>query len=178
MTLVISTASSCVITLVPCLSFLLAELKEIENLAGSGVSDYRKLQVLEKIVNSVLRDRIFAVMGYFTPFIQLILCFVAIKLFHTPEVDIFRRVVFIWSYIGLLCLTLIVFSVAGNVIRISSKWILVCKGRSRSALTRRMCRSLSILKIQFGNNFVEPLTPLVLQEFCIQQTASLLILFN
>ncbi|OXA49900.1 hypothetical protein Fcan01_15892 [Folsomia candida] len=61
-TLLISADFHCILTLVPCLSFLLTELKWIENIAG-GISDYRKLQVLEKIVNSVLRDRIFAVMG-------------------------------------------------------------------------------------------------------------------
>lgn len=39
-----------------------------------------------------------------------------------------------------------------------------------------MLKSLGPLKIQFGNNFVEALTPLVVQEFCVQQTISLLLL--
>lgn len=141
-TILISAVSCCMVTLVPCLSFLLAELKGIENLAA-GISDYIKLQVLEKIVNSVLRDRLLAVMGYFGPFVQLMLCFIAIKIFHTPDVHIFRGAVFIWAYIGILGVTLVTFSVAGNVIRVSMKWILACKGRSRSALERRMCRSLN-----------------------------------
>lgn len=31
---------------------------------------------------------------------------------------------------------------------------------------------MASLRIEFGNNFVEPWTPLVVQEFCINETVS------
>lgn len=161
--------------LVPCLSFLLTELNRIYAFAA-GISEYRKLQVLEKIMNSMIRKRIFAVNGYVFPFVQMMLCFIAIKLFQVPDVNILRGGMFLLSYFGVLAFTLVTFSVAGNVIRISSRWILGYKGRCKSSVGKRLYWSLVPLRVQFGNNFVEPLTPLVVQEFCIRQTASLLLL--
>lgn len=134
------------------------------------------MQVSEKIVNAVVRFRIFALFGYFLLLVQIILGFVAVKILHDDEASVFRAGIFICPYVGTLLVSLGAFSMAGNVIRTSSKWILLYKGRSKSSVTRRMCRSLTPLRVQFGNNFVEPLTPLVIQEFCVRQTASLLIL--
>lgn len=124
----------------------------------------------------MIRGRIFAVFGYLIPFVQLMLCFVAIKVLHSSEGNILRACIFICPYICILSLTLVAFSVAGNSIRFSEKWICGYKGRSNSATRKRVCRSLPPLKVQFGNNFVEPLTPLVVQEFCIRQTTSLLLM--
>lgn len=163
------------VVVVPCISFILSELK-LANNHYAGISDYRELQVLEKIVNAVIRDIKFATFGYFFPGVQLFSCFVAITLSHDPDANIFRIGLFVAPYLAAVTLTLVTFSVAGNVIPISGEWILRYKERSKSALSKRICRSLAPLRIQFGNNFVEQLTPLVLQEFCIRQTASLLLL--
>lgn len=162
------------VLLIPSITFILSDLKYLK----TGISGYRKLQVLEKIVNSVIRDRIFATYGYFLPFVQLSLCFMAIKIWQSPDANIARMAIFVSPYLGLLTFTMVAFSVAGNVIRISAEWILRFKGKNKSAFKRRVCRSLAPLRIQFGNNFVEQLTPLVIQEFCIRQTASLLLVWK
>lgn len=174
-TIVVGAGYHAVATLVPCICFLSAELAKFKDIS-LGISDYRKLQVLEKIINSVIRERIFAVFGYFLPFAQFIFCFVGIKILHAPEANGARAAVFIVTYVGLLNVSLLTFSMAGIVIRVSTKWVLGYKKRSKSSVTKRMCRSLTSLKIQFGNNFVEPTTPLVIQEFCIRQTTTLLLL--
>lgn len=174
-TVIVGAGYHAVATLVPCLCFLSTELKRLDDFS-QGISDYRKLQVLEKIVNSVIRERIFAIYGYFLPFAQLIFCFVAIKICHVPEASIMRAAMFIAAYIGLLTVSMTTFSMAGFVIRFSTKWIMGFKKISKSPVTKRICRSLTPLRVQFGNNFVEPMTPLVIQEFCIRQTTTLLLL--
>lgn len=41
---------------------------------------------------------------------------------------------------------------------------------------RRFQKSCRPLRLEFGDNFVDILTPLVIQEYCVRQTASMLIL--
>lgn len=54
-------------------------------------------------------------------------------------------------------------------------WIKRVKSRGRkSTYLRKAHRSFRPLRLEIGNNFVGRLTPLVIQEFCIKQTASLL----
>lgn len=163
-----------IVVLVPSISFILSDLKYLK----TGISGFRKLQVLEKIVNSVIRDRIFAMYGYFLPFVQLSLCFIAIHIWQSPNASIARITIFVVPYLGIVTFTMITFSVAGNVIKISAECILRFKGKNKSAFKTRVCRSLIPLRIQFGHNFVEQLTPLVIQEFCIRQTVSLLLVWK
>ena len=41
--------------------------------------------------------------------------------------------------------------------------------------TRRMMKALKPLKIHFGGNFVDPCTPLVISDFSMRQTLTLLL---
>lgn len=50
------------------------------------------------------------------------------------------------------------------------------RGSKRMALVRRILRSLPPIKIRMGGNFVEPFTPLVIQDFCVRTQASVLLL--
>lgn len=52
-TLIVAGAHQSCVTLVPCLAYLLTELKRALSFSV-GLSDYRKLQVSEKIVNALI----------------------------------------------------------------------------------------------------------------------------
>lgn len=48
-------------------------------------------------------------------------------------------------------------------------------GGRRSVLAREI-RSCGVLKIKFGSNYVDKGTPLVIQDFCVNQTLNLLLI--
>jgi len=52
------------------------------------------------------------------------------------------------------------------------------KAAGNNEYTRKMLRSLFPIKVMFGNgnNFIDKLTPLIMQDFVINQTVSLLLL--
>lgn len=46
-------------------------------------------------------------------------------------------------------------------------------GLEGKKLIRRQVKGCSMLKVKFGSNFIDRGTPLVIQNFCINQTVSL-----
>lgn len=131
-----------IVVLVTSISFILSGLKYLKG----GIAGYKKLQALEKVVNSVIRDRIFATYGYFVPILQLSLCFIVIKIWQSQGANIVRMAIFICPYLALVTLTLVTFSVAGHIITISTECILKFQGQNNSALTRRVYRSFATLR--------------------------------
>jgi hypothetical protein len=49
---------------------------------------------------------------------------------------------------------------------------------NKNALLRKVVKSIPPLKVEFASNYIDKLTPLVLLNFCINQTVSLLIIKN
>ncbi|OXA45375.1 hypothetical protein Fcan01_20176 [Folsomia candida] len=143
---------------------------EVEIADNTG---YRRVQVLEKLLNACIRDKIFFRTAILIPTLQIVISFAAIKLLHSGHELIAG--VFMWSYLLALSFTLLMFSVAAKVYGMSQKWITDCRGDSRTKYAKKFDRSLRPLRLQFGNNFVEVLTPLVVQEFCLRQMMSLLL---
>lgn len=136
--------------------------------------DYKKVQVFEKFLNACTRDRIFLKTAFLMPALQTILSIATIKMFHLGQ-DLVA-VMFIWIYLLALGFSLITFSAAANVYRSSQEWIAGSKGAgNKTRYERKFHKSLRPLRLPFGNNFVEVLTPLIVQEFCIRQAMSFLL---
>ncbi|OXA45151.1 hypothetical protein Fcan01_20131 [Folsomia candida] len=152
-----------------CAFFIKCYQKELADLA-----DYRKIQIFEKILNSCTREGIFLKFVILIPSLQVLMSLVAIKMFHSGH-DLLA-VMFCWMYVIILGSTLLTFSAAAKVYGTSTKWIQGCKGGERKKYARKMHRSLIPLRLHFGNNFVEILTPLVVQEYCVRQTVTFLLL--
>ncbi|OXA45149.1 hypothetical protein Fcan01_20135 [Folsomia candida] len=140
----------------------------------ASLTDYRKIQIFEKILNSCTREGIFLKFAILIPSLQVLLSFVTIKMYHSGH-D-FLAVMVGWMYAVTLGFTLLNFSAAATVYNMSKKWIQKCKGGERKKYARKIHRSLTPLRLYFGNNFVEILTPLVVQEYCLRQTVTLLLL--
>ncbi|OXA45218.1 hypothetical protein Fcan01_20143 [Folsomia candida] len=152
-----------------CAFFIKCYQKEFASLA-----DYRKIQIFEKILNSCTREGIFLKFVILIPSLQMLISFVVIKMLHSGH-D-FLAVMFVWMYVIILGSTLLTFSAAAKVYDTSTKWIEGCRGGERKKYARKMHRSLIPLRLYFGNNFVEILTPLLVQEYCVRQTATFLLL--
>ncbi|OXA39894.1 hypothetical protein Fcan01_25294 [Folsomia candida] len=117
--------------------------------------EYRKVQIFEKILNACTRDRIFLKAAILMPSLQIFLSFAVIKMYQSSQS----------------------FSAAAKANSSSHSWINSCKVKSTSKCEKKFHRSLAPLKLMFDNNFVEVLT-LVVQEFCIRQMVSFLLIMR
>lgn len=135
---------------------------------------YRRIQIFEKTLNSCIRDRIFLTLAFLGPLFQVLAGFALIEVANSKNISILVGCGLI--YVVILIMTLLNFCVAGQINRLSLNWI-KCRGRlCKSKIFTRKMKSLVSVRIQYGSNFVEALTPLVVQEFCVRQTTSLLLL--
>ncbi|OXA44827.1 hypothetical protein Fcan01_20722 [Folsomia candida] len=157
-------------------TFLLIECGNFVKLHKLGIAnqiEYRKVQVLEKLLNACTHKQIFLTAALIMPATQIIISFVAIKVLHLGHN--WLAVALMWVYVMALGFTLLAFSAAAKLYGVSQKWITDCKGTEKNKCSRKFHRSLRPLRLEFGNNFVEVLTPLVVQEFCLNQTVSFLL---
>ncbi|OXA48029.1 hypothetical protein Fcan01_17223 [Folsomia candida] len=134
---------------------------------------YRNLKILEKIVNACIRNRIFLAIALGGPLVQVLVGYTIIQIANSPNVTILAGSSVI--YVSIFATTMFYFSIAAQVYRMSKDWI---KRQLRVLQKKegRRLQSLMSIRIEFGNNFVETLTPLVVQGFCINETVSLLLL--
>lgn len=68
--------------------------------------------------------------------------------------------------------TMLFFSIGAQINGRSMSWLIQQRRVCKKKESRRKLRAMASLRIEFGNNFVEPWTPLVVQEFCINETVS------
>lgn len=144
------------------------------------VTKYKELQVLEKVVNSILRGRILHVSLVLIPAGQ-VLCGVAfLTLFSAANP--FQLALFLVIYLDTALLNGIILTSSAAILLRTKDWIEAMKARndarSRKSYFRRVQQSLKPLRMEFRNNFVDRLTLLIMQEFCIVQTASVLIMMR
>lgn len=156
--------------------FLLEE--SLNSSKSQEIGYYRRLQILEKMVNASARARIFPCMASGMPIGQILNGFGSIR-FHSTlnPAHLGFMVVFV---VTVTVLSLIVFGGCGLIHERSLVWLRSARqrtcSRKASKIQRRVLRSLIPLRVWFGSNFVDNLTPLVIQHFCMVQTANLLLL--
>lgn len=141
-------------------------------------NEYRELQILENLLNSCVRYRIFQVVAFFSPICQILGGITIIK-FHSV-LNLSHLIFFFVVYTASLVLGWVLFSGSGIIYVRSVSWLsrvkcgFGCNGRSK--IDRRALMSMAPLRVWFGSNFVDCLTPLVIQHFCLVQTVTLLLL--
>lgn len=139
------------------------------------IGEYNNLRIFEKWLNSCIRPRIFLTGAVGAPFTQILVSYIAIKLFQSNENDQLKASLFLLCYYVVLFFTMIIFSGAAQINNLSRDWIDRCKWDFKKKYDRKVQKSLAPLRLEFGNNFVGRLTPLVVQEFCVRQTVSALL---
>lgn len=88
---------------------------------------------------------------------------------------LFQTMTFLVVYLDITAFPMVLLTAASGINVKTAGWIQKVKGRSNSAYWTRVHRSLRVLRLEFGKNFEDKLT-MVIQEFCMRQTASLLLL--
>ena len=147
--------------------------------------EYRTLKILENLLNDVVRRRLLPCFIWLAPIIETYSGFVSIALkdmIPWPEYGIFP-----FAYVD-STLSVIICTTAASFIHVTSSDLLQCvikprifNGRNiKSGIKLRMreLRSCQPLKAKFGLNFADATTPLVVQDFCACQLASLIMLKN
>lgn len=136
---------------------------------------YRELQISEKIINSTFRATVFLPLLCALPLIQIFAGVAFVTLFHTAG---WLSLLIFWIawqeavFVGVISMS------AGSVIYTRTyDWILGKRGKDgRRAYGSKVVKSYRPLRLEFGSNFIDRLTALVMQEFCVRNTASLLLL--
>lgn len=151
-------------------------ISKLRNTTGlSFIRKYRELQVFEKLFNSCNQGRIFPVLVTLCPVIEILGAFACVRL-RGEMIPL--EFTFIMMETKLVTgFTLAFFSGAGKINTGSGKLLRACKAGENRTETKKVLATLIPLKVRFGQNFVDGLTPLILQQFCTIQMANLLLLF-
>ncbi|OXA48088.1 hypothetical protein Fcan01_17343 [Folsomia candida] len=139
---------------------------------------YRSIQILEKSFNSYPMNKIVPVMVFGVPSVEIITLFVSINFYH--EIALPGFLVFPLIGLNAFLNNICVFTLASMVHNALEKALLALRkkmtnlhrGCNRSVIHRQL-KACSVLKVKFGSNYIDRGTPLVIQNFCINQTMSL-----
>ncbi|OXA40373.1 putative AC9 transposase [Folsomia candida] len=135
---------------------------------------YRKLQILEVVLNFAIRDKVFPTFLVSCPSMQILATFVCIK-YHDGMAGTHLIFLALLS-LDTEVLNVIYCTAAGVVYEKSETYLKGLKGLVRGKEERKMLKSYTPLRVRFGSNFMDRLTPLVIQQFCAIQTMNLLLL--
>ncbi|OXA54724.1 hypothetical protein Fcan01_11035 [Folsomia candida] len=141
---------------------------------------YRCVQLLDRILNSALKGELVPAIIGLVPQIQVFSLFVCIRLSSKipfPGVLLFPLILTDASVVNFVVNTL------AAAVNTNSSNLLVdlnqeLRGFSVRSSFRKELKASRPTKIQFGQNFVDKGTPLVIENFCFNQTVSLLLLHS
>ncbi|OXA43101.1 hypothetical protein Fcan01_22054 [Folsomia candida] len=136
---------------------------------------YKCLQVLEKSFNDFLMYRMMPALLACAPGVQVIVQYVCIN--HHNDIQMPGFLVFPLIGWNAGINNFLVYTLASGINIASETALQGMKnkvvGLRGQKLIRRQLRACSLLKVKFGSNFIDRGTPLVIQDFCINQTVSL-----
>ncbi len=157
------------------LIYVLQETDKVSTIHNQGgFFEYRKLQVLEQHLNSCIRSFIFPSIAFVVPCTQIVAAFAICRLHNSMETSmlIFLMVVFSETF----CINILLFSGAKKAHIQSEKWLLkMWELNRKDKIQRRVVKSMLPLRMWFGSNWVDRMTPMVIQQFCSIQTSNLLL---
>lgn len=177
-----------VYSLVNGIIYLILKFNQIVEIRAS-IMKFREVQVLENFLNGNIRSRLFPIAMGVIPVVQIFVGFVILKLSNVEEgksLDWLKLGMFGMVYLEVLSFNLIAVSAGAKLYDGTQKWLQGQRSARivgieeidfrRAKVMRKGWKSCRPLRLQFGNNYVDRLTPLVIQEFCAVQTMSLILL--
>lgn len=142
------------------------------------LKSYRSFQVLEKMFNAFLKARILPALLIGTISMNILSVFVCISLHG--EIEISGLLLFLALGFNAALVNIITYTLASTVNTRSTQILRSFRtkmvGMRRKSELRRQIASCSVLGVQFGSNFIDRGTPLVIQDFCLNPIVSLSLL--
>lgn len=155
-----------------------SSMGQLEICHSACLDIYRGVQVLEKMFNVFLKDQIVPGMVSCLPGIQIFSQYVCIKL-HS-EIPMPGLLVFPMVLLDAVLNNILMFTLASSVNTLSGKilssWRKALELFKRRTPIKKQLKACTLMKIQFGSNYIDNGTPLVIQNFCLSQTLSLLLI--
>lgn len=142
---------------------------------SSRIELYRCLEIVGKELNHFGSSRIVPAVLIVCPMVQIFYTFVLIKFYKTQSVG---GIITYCTVVILCVLASMAFDTFASQIGVKSdqrrkEW---GKERGLKKVERKILTSLQPIRIRIGSNFVDRDTALVTQDFCLKQTASLLLM--
>lgn len=144
----------------------------------SCVQRYRMIQLIEKIMNAFLMEKVAPSLVCGMPLLQIVLQYVTITMYGGIAMPVF--LMFPMTMVNAIVNNILIFTLASWVFNSSVKSLKKLEMRilqcTRRSVIRKQLKSCGRLKIKFGSNFIDSGTPLVIQDFCFNQTMSLILI--
>ncbi|OXA55079.1 hypothetical protein Fcan01_11342 [Folsomia candida] len=138
----------------------------------------RELRIIELLNNLTNRTRVLPACAIGFPAIQFFSFYVCVRLHDKIPPAAF--IMFPTAYFDCFLFTIVIFTAAARVYtgseNLLKKWERKFPHVQRKYVMRKTFISFPPLKVRMGGNFVEAFTPLVVQDFCVRTTASMLML--
>lgn len=133
---------------------------------------YRQLQIWEKALSNTLKGRLFGIAMFVVPIIQ-VFAFTVLITFGSNL--LWYEVGFVGSIaIDAVVCSFSLVSYASLLLICSSKWLIGYRDRSVcNKYERRVAKSFRPLRVEFGSNYVDRMTALILQDNCWRQIISI-----
>lgn len=129
---------------------------------------YRKLQVWERSLNESVKGRLFGSAMFLIPVVQVVATTLLLSIGSQLRWD---RTLFVAAFSAdAMIYSFATVSFAAVILSTSTKWLERERRQwQRSKYMRRVDRSLRPLRIEFGSNFADKTTALVVQDVCWRQ---------
>jgi hypothetical protein len=154
---------------------ILSLWQESSNLDVTDVNEFRKAQLFERLLNSCVRSNLFPIAAVVSPTVQILCAFALIHSHYLLGISelLFFGIFFFDS----VMINVLFFTGAKQVFSNSGEWLdKMQRKHGKNKVQRRVLKSMLPLRVWFGSNWVDRMTPLVIQDFCSIQTVNLLLL--
>ncbi|OXA63516.1 hypothetical protein Fcan01_00133 [Folsomia candida] len=154
------------------------DLRTLEIRVTKSLHTYRCVRLINKTLNHATQGQLVPAMIGVAPQLQVFAQFVCIKLYSKIPLPgfLFFPLLVVDSTICNLIVESMAAKVNTNSVKLLSDLNRELKGLPVKSSCRKELRACTAAKIQFGQNFVDKGTPLVIENFCFNQTVSLLLL--
>lgn len=165
------------------LQFFRRKIRASANISQMGkiISLYQRILLVEKSFNNFIKNQILPGLIFCAVVLEVLALYVCIELHRQVEMPgflIFPMVMVDSVLTNLLVLTLASYvdKNSKNALSNLTRKLVHIRGRTDRAIAQRRLRSCPSLKVRIWMNFVDRLTPLIAQTFCINQTVSLIMI--
>lgn len=123
---------------------------------------YRKLQVSETILNAAVSGNVLPSYLLFGHTMQVVSTVAFIK--YHDLMSMIQMMFFVLNGVNTFILNVMYCSGAGKIYRKSLVYLKGLKGKVKGKMERKLVMSYAPIKVRFWDNFMDELTPLIIQQ--------------
>lgn len=144
--------------------------------ANPNLTSCFRLSVTERILNGSLKGRLLCTVIYFVGFSQFVCA--AVLLTKFSQLDFMQTTFLFLFYVELSVYNFIILSTLSKVFLIGIKIQGSIYKKYRARIGRKMVRAWKPPRMEFGNNFIDNLTPLVVEGNIMEWTINFAICYH